>query len=144
MGPTPEVLRLQGPNVNVTGEVPDVRPYMRKAGVMVVPLRMGSGTRLKVLEGLAMGKPVVSTTIGCEGIDVLADEHLRIADTPETMAEAVLALQEERESAIAMGHRGRALVVDRYSWASITDHLEAFHQEILARHQAKSLRPGAG
>ena len=143
MGPTPEVLRLQGPNVNVTGEVPDVRPYIAKAGVMVVPLRMGSGTRLKVLEGLAMGKPVVSTTIGCEGIDVVADEHLRIADTPETIAEAVVALQEERESAIAMGQRGRALVVSRYSWASITDHLEVFHQEILAQHRAKSPLPGA-
>jgi sugar transferase (PEP-CTERM/EpsH1 system associated) len=138
MGPTPEVRRLQGPHVNVTGEVPDVRPYIAKAGVMVVPLRMGSGTRLKVLEGLAMGKPVVSTTIGCEGIDVRADEHLRIADTPETIASAVVALQEERETALAMGTRGRSLVVDRYSWASITDHLELFHREILAERQGSA------
>lgn len=140
MGPTPEVQRLQGPNVNVTGEVPDVRPYIAKAGVMVVPLRMGSGTRLKVLEGLAMGKPVVSTTIGCEGIDVRADEHLRIADTPEAFADAVLTLQEEREAALTMGRRGRTLVVERYSWASITDHLELFHQEVLAEHQRKDNR----
>ena len=136
MGPTPEVRRLQGPNVNVTGEVPDVRPYITRSEVMVVPLRMGSGTRLKVLEGLAMGKPVVSTSVGCEGIDVRADEHLRIADTPQAFADAVIALQEEREAAQAMGRRGRALVESRYSWASITDQLEVFHREILQEHRA--------
>jgi sugar transferase (PEP-CTERM/EpsH1 system associated) len=144
MGPPHEVGQLQSANVIVTGQVPDVRPYMEKAGVMVVPLRMGSGTRLKVLEGLAMGKPVVSTTIGCEGIDVQADVHLRIADTPEALADAVIALQEQRESALEMGRRGRALVEGRYSWASITDHLETFHQEVLAEHSRAKERPVAG
>ncbi|MBC8104250.1 MAG: glycosyltransferase [Cytophagales bacterium] len=137
MGPTPEVRRLQGPNIHVTGEVPDVRPYIARAGVLVVPLRMGSGTRLKVLEGLSMSKAVVSTTVGCEGIEVRADEHLRIADTPEAFANAVIAMQERREEAAAMGRRGRALVEQRYSWASITDDLESFHQEVLANWRTK-------
>ena len=144
MGPTPEVRRLQGPNVYVTGEVPDVRPYITKSEVMVVPLRMGSGTRLKVLEGLAMAKPVVSTSVGCEGINVRADEHLRIADTPEAFANAVIALQEEREAAQAMGRRGRALVVEHYSWASITDQLEVFHEEILQERRVANLAQTTG
>jgi sugar transferase (PEP-CTERM/EpsH1 system associated) len=135
MGPPSEVGRLQSPNVLVTGEVPDVRPFIRKAAVLVVPLRMGSGTRLKVLEGLAMAKPVVSTTIGCEGIEVRAEEHLRIADTAADFADAVVALQTEREEALSMGRRGRTLVEDRYSWVSITNELEAFHREVLAQRR---------
>ena len=93
--PAPEVLRLAGPNVVVTGGVDDVRPYVHKAAVFVVPLRVGSGTRLKVLEGLSMGKPMVSTALGCEGIDVVAGEHLLVADQAAPFADAVLALMDD-------------------------------------------------
>lgn len=141
MGPTEEVCRLESANVHVTGKVPDVRPYIAKAGALVVPLRMGSGTRLKVLEGLAMAKPVVSTSLGCEGIDVKAEEHLRIADTPETFAQAVITMLEDREAALAMGRRGRTLVEQYYSWESITDHLEEFHQEVLETSRATQKSP---
>ena len=64
----------------MTGWVTDVRPYLRRASVVVAPLRIGAGTRLKVVEGLAMAKPMVSTTVGCEGIDVRSGEHLLVAD----------------------------------------------------------------
>src|SRR5207247_623205 len=78
--PPEEVKQLAGPNVVVTDTVPDVRPYVDRAAVFVVPLRMGGGTRLKVLEGLSMQKPMVSTSLGCEGIDVEHGRHLLIAD----------------------------------------------------------------
>src|SRR5262249_35698629 len=74
--------RLAGPHVVIPGAVPDVRPYVERAAVFVVPLRMGGGTRLKVLEGLSMLKPMVSTSVGCEGIDVTHREHLLIGDEP--------------------------------------------------------------
>ena len=83
---------LRRPGVTVTGWVTDVRPHLRRASVVVAPLRVGSGTRLKVVEGLAMAKPMVSTTVGCEGIDVRSGEHLLVADAPDDFADAVALL----------------------------------------------------
>jgi glycosyltransferase involved in cell wall biosynthesis len=87
---------LRRPGVTVTGWVTDVRPYLRRASVVVAPLRIGSGTRLKVVEGLAMAKPMVSTTVGCEGIDVHSGEHLLVADAPDDFADAVVLLLRDR------------------------------------------------
>jgi len=131
-GATEELKRLEGPNVVVTGTVPDVRPYAHDASVFVVPLRMGGGTRLKVLEGLSMEKAVVSTSIGCEGIDVVHDEHLLIADEPQTFADAVLSLMNDRERAARLGRRGRLLVEQRYKWESVVGRLESFYSDLLA------------
>lgn len=133
MGAPDEVTRLAGPNVVVTGEVPDVRPYIEAASVFVVPLRMGSGTRLKVLEGLAMGKAMVSTRLGCEGIGVQPGEHLLVHDEPVDFARATLRLMEDREQAARLGASGRALVEREYSWASIVRCMEAFHTQQLDR-----------
>ena len=135
MGPPDEVVRLAGPNVIVTDEVPDVRPYIEKAGVFVVPLRMGSGTRLKVLEGLAMGKPMVSTRMGCEGIDARNGEHLLMEDDPQAFAQAVVRLMNDRELAQQLGTAGRALVEDHYSWASIVQTMEQFHLRVVQEKQ---------
>ncbi len=101
--PPDEVTRLASANVVVTGGVPDVRPYVSNAAVVVVPLRMGGGTRLKVLEGLAMKKPMVSTSLGCEGIDVKHEEHLLIADEPARFAEAVLRIMDAPSTGRALG-----------------------------------------
>jgi polysaccharide biosynthesis protein PslH len=131
-GATDELKRLAGPNVIVTGTVPDVRPYVQDASVFVVPLRMGGGTRLKVLEGLSMEKPVVSTSIGCEGIDVVHDEHLLVADDPDAFADAVLALMNDRQRAGELGRRGRILVEQGYRWESVVSRLEEFYERLLA------------
>jgi sugar transferase (PEP-CTERM/EpsH1 system associated) len=127
-----EVLRLAGPRVTVTGQVPDTRDWFRPASVAIVPLRMGSGTRLKVLEGLAMGKPMVSTSVGCEGIHVTDGEHLLIADAPQHFADGVLRLLSDPALAHDLARRGRALVEREYGWAAITAHLEAFYAQVLA------------
>ena len=135
MGPPDEVLRLAGPNVKVTGEVPDVRPYIQNASIFVVPLRMGSGTRLKVLEGLAMGKPMVSTRLGCEGIEVRDGEHLLMEDDPQAFAQAVVRLMEDRELSARLGTAGRALVEQNYSWESIVQAMQQFHLQLLQKRQ---------
>ena len=127
-----EVERLAGPRVIVTGAVPDTREYFARAAVAVVPLRMGSGTRLKVLEGLAMGKPLVSTSIGCEGIHVKDGEHLLIADEPQALADAVLRALSDAPLAAALARQGRALVEREYGWAAITAQLEDFYARVLA------------
>jgi glycosyltransferase involved in cell wall biosynthesis len=134
--PPEELRRLAGPNVVVTDRVPDTRPYVERAGAFVVPLRMGSGTRLKVLEGLAMGRPVISTSLGCEGIDAVDGQHLLVADQPAEFAHSVLRVLDDPALAARLGRQGRALVEERYSWASVLGQLEAF---MYARRRAAAV-----
>ena len=133
--PPDEVRQLAGSNVVVTGTVADVRPYVHKAAVFVVPLRMGSGTRLKVLEGLSMRKAMVSTSLGCEGIDVEDKTHLLIADNPESFASAVLRLLEDTTLAETLARAGRDLVDRRYRWERVVGDLETFYEELLGRRE---------
>lgn len=131
-GAPPSLQRLAGPGVVLTGRVEDVRPFVQRAGVVVAPLRAGGGTRLKVLEALAMAKPLVSTTVGAEGIAVVGGTHLLLADDPAEMADRVLSLMADRALRERIGAAGRALVVERYGWTSAAARLEAFHGELLA------------
>jgi polysaccharide biosynthesis protein PslH len=131
-----------GPGVEVTGRVPDVRPYLWSAAVVTVPLRVGGGTRLKVLEALATARPVVSTALGCEGIDVRDGEHLLIRDDPNSQAEAVLQLMGEPRSAHRLGLRGRRLVEQQYGWASSADKLEALFERLHKGRAAPLEAPG--
>jgi glycosyltransferase involved in cell wall biosynthesis len=123
----PEVTRLASAHVVVTGSVEDVRPYVHRAAVFAVSLRMGGGTRLKVLEGLSMGKPMVSTALGCEGIDVVHGEHLLIADDAEAFAGAVLDLMTQPELAGRLAGQGRDLMLRQYRWEAAAQELEAFY-----------------
>ena len=111
------------PQVVVTGFVDDIRPYVQKAAVYVVPLRVGGGTRLKVLDSMASGKALVSTSIGCEGIEVRPGEHLEVADTPETFARTTLAVLGDAERRRVLGAAARGLVEQRYAWQVIGDQL---------------------
>ena len=131
--PPDDVRQLAGSNVVVTGTVADVRPYVHKAAVFVVPLRMGGGTRLKVLEGLSMQKAMVSTSLGCEGIDVEDNRHLLIADTPASFAGAVLRLLEDPTLADTLAKTGRDLVDRHYRWERVVGDLEGFYDELLGR-----------
>ena len=109
-------LAQRDPGIEVTGEVPDVRPWLGACDVVVVPLRHGGGTRLKILEALAAGCPVVSTAKGAEGLEVEHGRDLLLAETPEAIGEAVLWCLADPAAAAAMALRGRALVAARYSW----------------------------
>jgi sugar transferase (PEP-CTERM/EpsH1 system associated) len=131
--PPQDVLHLAGGAVEVTGQVPDVRPYLERAAVAVAPLRAGGGTRLKILEAMAAGKPVVSTSIGCEGLAVQPGEHLLVADSPELFAQHVNRLLSDRALAGEMGARGRRLIEARYTWGALVKQLRNFHSETLER-----------
>jgi len=137
-GATNELKRLASDNVVVTDTVADVRPYVYKSAVFVVPLRMGGGTRLKVLEGMSMAKAVVSTSVGCEGIDVTHDEQLLIVDEARGFADAVLQLQADRARRLEMGRAGRQLVERQYRWDSVVDRLEGFHARLVADRSASA------
>jgi glycosyltransferase involved in cell wall biosynthesis len=104
----------------VTGGVPDVRPYLARAALYVVPMRMGSGVRLKVLEAMAAGIPMVSTRVGLEGIAAVDGEHALVADTPGAFAAAVLRLLADPALGARLARAARALVGRRYDWSRLT------------------------
>ena len=106
------------PSIVLLGRVDDVRPVLESAAVVVVPLRAGGGTRLKIVEALSMARPVVSTTIGAEGLDLGADEIVR-ADEPAGFAARVVELLGDAEARRLLGRAGRAAVRERYDWGSI-------------------------
>ena len=103
----------------VTGTVDDVRPFITGAAVYVVPLRAGGGSRLKILEALAMGRAVVSTTVGAEGLDLEPGTHVVIEDTAEGFARAIMALWADPARRNILGANGRALIEERYRWEQI-------------------------
>ena len=107
------------PAIVTTGRVPDVRPYVQRARAFVVPLLSGSGTRLKIVEAMAMGVPVISTTIGAEGLETQSGIHLEIADRPEHFAQAVVRVLRDGKYAQALARSARQLVVRRYGWDAI-------------------------
>jgi sugar transferase (PEP-CTERM/EpsH1 system associated) len=132
--------RLSRPGVEVVGEVPDVRPYLERAMVVAVPVRIGGGTRLKVLEALAMGKAIVSTTLGCEGIAVRDGEHLLLADDTSSFAERVVQLLERGRDSAALGRAGRELIERRYSWELAAERAEALYAQLEQGVAAASTR----
>lgn len=116
--PPQSVLKLAGlgNDIHVVGYVADPSSYLRQAGVMVVPLRFGGGMRVKILTALAQAMPIVSTSIGCEGIGVENGRHLLVADTPEEFAACVQRLLENRELAAELGRNGRRLIETVYDY----------------------------
>jgi glycosyltransferase involved in cell wall biosynthesis len=129
--PPPELARLARPRVVITGSVADVRPYVHGAAVVVVPLRSGSGTRLKILEAMAMARPVVSTRMGMEGLDAKPGDDLLVADEPEHFAALTRRALVDAGLRATLGARGRALVESRYSWGRATAELEELHRRLL-------------
>lgn len=115
----------QDPSVRLVADVPDVRPYYAQARVSVVPLLSGGGTRLKILEAFALGVPVVSTTKGCEGLDVKDGETLIVADDPVAFADAVVSLFRDKNQSNALARNARALVESRYDWENIARDFQA-------------------
>ena len=110
--------------VRVTGTVDDVRPYIAEAAVLVVPLRAAGGTRLKIYEALAMGKAVVSTSVGAEGLPLEDGRHYLRADDASGFAAAVVSLLREPARRAALGDAGRRLVVERFSWPQVAQEFE--------------------
>jgi glycosyltransferase involved in cell wall biosynthesis len=124
--PHPKIraLAAQASQVTVTGTVPDVRPYLWGAGLSVVPLRIGSGTRLKIYEAIAAKAPVVSTAVGAEGLPLVHGEHVLIADTEESFAESCVRLMESPGLAQTLRERACELVASRFSWESVAREFE--------------------
>ncbi len=140
--PTPEVLAARGPRVEVTGLVDDLRPHIAEAAVSIVPLRIGGGTRLKIVEALAMGKAIVSTHLGAEGLDVTHEEDILLADDVASFAASIGRVLDDPALGARLGGAARSLAVRRYSWDSAADKLEAFYDEVLGHQPAGAVANG--
>lgn len=136
--PVAEVCALPegDPSIEVTGYVPATEPYIARSACLVVPLRSGGGMRVKILEALARGIPIVSTTIGYEGIDVTPGEHLLVADTPAAFANAVTQLLCDPQLGAQIAEAGRRRVVERYDWRNVCPMMDEVYERIApaARH----------
>jgi polysaccharide biosynthesis protein PslH len=132
--PTPAVKKLADlPGVFVTGRVDDVRPYIAEAAAYIVPLRIGGGTRLKIFEAMAMGKAVVSTTVGAEGLPVVSGEHVALADEPRSFSSAVVHLLRDVQRRRQLETAARTLVVERYDWSAVAGELESALERVALR-----------
>jgi glycosyltransferase involved in cell wall biosynthesis len=134
VGPSapPRIQRWASDEVEITGTVPDVRPYLEEAAVVIVPLRIGGGTRLKILEAMAMRKAIVSTTLGAEGLAVTDGEDILLGDTADAFAAQVKRVLDDGELGARLGGAGRRLVEDRYGWATSVRSLEALYRSAIA------------
>lgn len=131
------------PNIKVTGTVEDVRPYMGRGSVYVVPLRVGSGTRLKIFEAMAMGKAVVSTKIGAEGLPVTHGKDVLLADEPDDFAEHVVGLLQNESRRHELGSAARNLVEQHYSWERVAKDCEAIFDRVVEEYaEKKALKIG--
>jgi glycosyltransferase involved in cell wall biosynthesis len=130
----PEWLRAQAnatPCVEVIPNVPDVRPYLARASVMTVPLRIGGGSRLKILEAMAAGTPVVSSAVGCEGLAVRDGVHLHVADDPSAHADALLRCIDAPDDSLPLTAAARRLARDQYDWEALARRLEAVWEDLV-------------
>jgi polysaccharide biosynthesis protein PslH len=137
--PPPALLVRRGQAVEIAGFVEDLRPGLAAAAAVVVPLRMGGGTRLKILEAMAMGKPVVSTSLGVEGIEAMHGRELLLADDPEQFAGELRRLLDDPALGVRLGQAARVLVERRYSWRASARALERCLREVCT---APPARPG--
>lgn len=118
--------------VRCAGQVEDVRPFLAEAPCVVVPIRVGGGTRLKILDAWAMGKAVVSTATGCEGLDVVDGENILIRDTPRSFADAVCNVLEDRALRERLGSHARATVSAKYAWTRVGQELCAAYRGLVS------------
>jgi len=123
--PPPELAGLA--DVAVTGYVPDLRPYLADTAVFVVPLHAGGGMRVKIIDAWSWGLPIVSTTIGAEGIDTAPGHDILIADEPATFAEAVVRLLDDAGLAAKIGGAGRQTVLQKYNWRTVYRRWDAIY-----------------
>jgi glycosyltransferase involved in cell wall biosynthesis len=135
-------LSKRDPSVIVTGRVEDVRPYMDGAAAYVVPIRVGGGTRLKIYEAMAMEQPIVSTTIGAEGLPVRDGAHLLIADTPQEFAAAVVRVLTDKPLAGALGASAARLVREEFGWERVAASFAEICREAASRKETGSSTRG--
>jgi sugar transferase (PEP-CTERM/EpsH1 system associated) len=123
-------------SMRLTGRVEDVRPFVARCSMSIVPLRIGGGTRLKIFEAMAMSKAVVSTSVGAEGLPVRTGENILLADTPHDFAHCVVSLLRDPDARKRLGDSARTLVQEKYSWPKVAESFARTLQDVIVRRTA--------
>jgi glycosyltransferase involved in cell wall biosynthesis len=136
--PYPSLVELaqRDPNIAVTGRVDDVRPYIEEATAFIVPIRIGGGTRLKIYEAMAMEKPVISTTVGAEGLPVHDGKELLLADDPKAFADAVVKVLSDSNLATRLGQSAAELVRQNFGWRGVSVNMAQICQTVIENKTA--------
>jgi glycosyltransferase involved in cell wall biosynthesis len=121
---------LASEGIEVTGRVPDVRPYLEQATLFVCPLRFGAGIKNKVLEAMAMGKPIVATRLSADGIGLIEGEHVLYGSSAEMLGAAVLRLLHDNDLRQRMAQANRRLIETRFTWERVADQYEALYRDL--------------
>ncbi|MCD6565053.1 MAG: glycosyltransferase [Bacteroidales bacterium] len=134
--PTPSVIELarRYEGVEIRGYVDDIRPFIESSMVFVAPLKSGGGTKLKVLNAMSMGKAVVTTKIGAEGIDVINGQHLVIADDPDSFARNIVELLNSSNNIKRLGENARRLIIEKYDWRIISRQANEIYDQLICKH----------
>jgi glycosyltransferase involved in cell wall biosynthesis len=131
-------------NMEVTGRVEDIRPHVRRGAVYIVPLRVGGGTRLKIFEAMAMGKAVVSTSIGAEGLPIQHGRNIVIADSADEFASGVIEILQDPVRRRELGRAARQLVAQKYGWDAVGRHFESALKKSMRPSEGLAIRDGHG
>ena len=136
--PPKELLKMsKDPRVRVTGFVDDVRPYLDDASIYICPMRIGGGTRLKIIDAMAMAKPLVATKMAVEGLDLVENEHYLRAESPDDFVVQIKRLENDEELRIRLAVAGRKIAQNRYSWDIIGDKMEEAYRKAVSYKQKK-------
>ena len=139
--PPPEIKRLaQDKAIVVTGRVDDVRSYLKKGRVFICPVRLGGGFRGKILEAMAIGRPVVSTSLGAEGIPVLNMENIIVADEPESFAQGILELMKNEALFQEITKKARKLMEEKYAWEKGVEVMEGILEEMMPKESSSQYK----
>jgi sugar transferase (PEP-CTERM/EpsH1 system associated) len=142
--PIPAICKLgETPGVTVTGSVADVRPVVRRSAVMAAPLAIARGTQNKILEAMALGVPVVTTTVAADGVDAIKDEHLLIADDADSCAQAILRLMQDSGERRRLSEAGRARVISHHHWPNSMRRLDAILDQAITVYKKRLCAGGA-
>ncbi len=138
--PPDELRALASPEIEVTGRVPDVRPYLERATLVISPLRLGAGIKNKVLEAMAMGKPLVATPLSCEGIALVEGEHVLFGNSANELAMAAIRLINDPELCGTMAGANRQMIESRYTWRHVAEQYEALYGNLIAERQGDQIQ----
>jgi glycosyltransferase involved in cell wall biosynthesis len=137
--PFPSLVELskRDESIIVTGRVPDIRPFMEKASAYIVPIRIGGGTRLKIYEAMAMELPIVSTSVGAEGLPVTGGEEILLRDTPQEFADAIVELLKNKRLARRIGEQAAQTVRRKFGWQTVADNFAGLCEKAIAVSENK-------
>jgi glycosyltransferase involved in cell wall biosynthesis len=135
--PLSQIRQMANENIIVTGRVPDVTPYLDHASLVVVPLRLGGGMRVKVLEALAAGKAVIASPLAVEGLDLVDGEHVLLAETDQQFCNAIVHLLADPEGRSSLATRARAWASANLGWEKSISAYEALYEELIISSAAK-------